>query len=31
MLQVLAFLKRENRTAAQILMKPKTDRVTNNE
>jgi biopolymer transport protein ExbD len=31
MLQVLAFLKRENRTAAQILMKPETNRVTNNE
>ena len=31
MLQVLAFLKRENRTSAQILMKPKTDRVNNNE
>ncbi len=31
MLQVLAFLKRQNRSAAQILMKPKTDRVNDNE
>lgn len=30
-LQVLAFLKRENHSAAQILMKPKNDRVINNE
>ena len=31
MLQVLAFLKSENRSAAQILMKPKTNRVITNE
>ena len=31
MLQVLAFLKSENRSAAQILMKPKTNRVIPNE